>query len=162
MSTNWRHSFRGSKTLSKGGHPSTSQLITAFTALVQNFTYIYLVIDALDESSERERLLDLLIHIVDDNDLKRVQLLIMSRKEIANERALLKVSMDMPLSNPYVDEGVGTYVHSELSTSRKFQYWNEALRSEIEEALVAGATGMYVELFLIIQVFLILLSPCGA
>lgn len=129
----------------QGGQPSTSELVNLLAGVIQNFTQVYLVIDALDESSKREKMLRFLRNVVEDNKLQRIQLLAMSREETDIERALLSLGTDISLSNSYVDEGIRTYIQRFLRTDQKFSRWfNEHpdLEFEIEIALVNGAKGM--------------------
>jgi hypothetical protein len=58
-----------------GGQPSTSQLLDVLAAVVRNFPCIYMVIDALDESSEREKITKLLPKIREDERFARLQIL---------------------------------------------------------------------------------------
>jgi len=127
-----------------GGSPPTRQLTVALGAVLRNYHRVYLVIDALDESLERERILNLLVSILDDYAFEKLQLLVMSRKEVDIERALLGVSVDISLSNPHVDEDIRVYIQNTLCENHKFSRWPEELRGEIETALVKGAKGMYV------------------
>ena len=126
----------------QGGQPSTSELLNVLAAVIQNFTQVYLVIDALDESSEREKLLNFLRKVVEDNKLCRIQLLATSRKELDIEGSFLSVATDLSLSNLYVDEDIRTYILTCLRDNRKFSRWPDDLRMEIETALVTGARGM--------------------
>ena len=126
----------------QGGQPSTSELLNVLAAVIQNFTKVYLVIDALDESAEREKILNFLCKVVEDNKLCRIQLLATSRKELEIERSILGVTTDLSLSNLYVDEDIRTYILSCLRDNRKFSRWPDDVRKEIETALVTGASGM--------------------
>jgi len=130
-----QHLFR------EGGHPSTSRLLQVLESVSQLFSRIYVVIDALDESKDRERLLEVLIKILEAGNLCTVQLLVTSRKELDIERAILPLSTSLSLSNPYVDEDIRTYIKSYLSQNRRFSMWPDDLKTEIEKALVKGAKG---------------------
>ena len=127
-----------------GGSPTVRELRVALGAVLQSYHRVYLVIDALDESLERERILNLLVTILDDHAFQKLQLLTMSRKEVDIERALLDVSVDISLSNPHVDEDIRVYIQNTLRHNHKFSRWPTDLRAEIETALVQGAKGMYV------------------
>jgi Cdc6-like AAA superfamily ATPase len=137
-----------------GGQPTTADLVIALAAALRNFQRVYLVIDALDESLNRQNLLNFLIEIINDNNFEKVQLLAMSRKEIDIERAILEVSSDISLSNSHVDKDIRVYIQNHLREDRKFSRWPEELRAEIEAALVKGAKGMYASTVLHLQVSL--------
>jgi hypothetical protein len=127
-----------------GGSPPTRELIVALCAVLRNYHRVYLVIDALDESLERVRILNLLVSILDDHTFEKLQLLALSRKEVDIERTLLGVSVDISLSNSHMEEDIRVYIQNTLCDNRKFCRWPEQLRGEIEMALVKGAQGMYV------------------
>jgi hypothetical protein len=128
----------------EGGHPSTSRLLQVLGSISQLFSRVYVVIDALDESKDRKRLLALLIEILEGESLDTVQLLVTSRRELDIERAILPLSTILSLSNPYVDEDIRTYIQSCLSQNRRFSKWPDDLKAETEKALVKGAKGMWV------------------
>jgi hypothetical protein len=126
----------------EGTHPSTCRLLDVLAVVIQSFSRVYLVVDALDESSEREKILTMLLRITKDEQLQRIQLLPTSRKELEIERMLSGIATSMSLSNPYVDEDIKSFVNSNLSEDYKFSRWPQSLVLEIETALSAGANGM--------------------
>jgi hypothetical protein len=127
-----------------GGSPPVRELILALGAVLRSYHRVYLVIDALDESLERERILNLLVSVVDDDVFQKLQLLAISRKEVDIERALLSVSVNISLSNPHVDQDIRVYIQNTLRDNHKFSRWPVELRREIETELVKAAKGMYV------------------
>jgi hypothetical protein len=126
----------------EGTQPLTSRLLDVFAIIIQSFSRVYLVVDALDESSERDNILKLLLRFTDDEKFQRVQLLTTSRKELEIERVLSNAATGMSLSNPYVDEDIKGFIGSNLAGDYKFSRWPQTLRLEIESALSAGANGM--------------------
>lgn len=127
---------------SDGGSPQTQELAVALGAVLRNYHRVYLVIDALDESLDRHRILNLLLGILDDQTFDKLQVLATSRKELDIERALLISSVDISMSNSYVDEDIRVYIQHTLRVNHKFCRWPEELQREIETALVKGAKGM--------------------
>ena len=127
-----------------GVEPTTASLVTALSSAVRSFSRVYLVLDALDESSNRPNLLDVLLRVVGDANFKKIRLLALSRKEIDIERAFEHISPNISLQDPRVDEDIQLYVQNQLCEDRKFSRWPKSLRAEIETALVKGAKGMYV------------------
>jgi Cdc6-like AAA superfamily ATPase len=126
----------------QGLQPSTSHLIEILEAVIQPFSRVYVAVDALDESSDREKILDFLLEVIKRPALQKINLLCMSRKERDIEKALSSVTTSVSLSNPYVDEDIRSYVKSRLCQDRKLSTWPAELRAEIEVALVKGAKGM--------------------
>jgi hypothetical protein len=125
-----------------GGQPSTSQLVDVLAAVIQRFPCVYLVIDALDESSEREKLTKLLLKIREDERFERLQILATSRKEVGIERILLKRTTNISLSNSYVDDDIELYIRGCLHGDDKLDRLPQELKEEIMIALVDGAEGM--------------------
>jgi Cdc6-like AAA superfamily ATPase len=127
-----------------GVEPTTASLVTALSIVVRCFNRVYLVLDALDESSNRPNLLHVLLQVAGDADFEKIRLLALSRKETDIERVLERISMNISLQNPRVDEDIRLYIQNQLCEDRKFSHWPKSLRAEIETALVKGAKGMYV------------------
>lgn len=100
----------------EGGQPSTAQLVNAFTAVIQNFTCVYLVVDALGESLERDIILDLFLCIVGDKNLSRIQFLVTSRKEVDIESALSDVRRT-PLCQIDTWKKIYTSTYSEVDSN---------------------------------------------
>jgi hypothetical protein len=116
--------------------------VNVLAAVVLQFPCIYLVIDALDESSEREKITKLLLKIKEDERFERLQILATSRKEVDIERILLKRTTNISLSNSYVDDDIELYIRSCLRSDTKLARLPEELKAEITIALVGGAEGM--------------------
>ena len=124
------------------GYPQVSRLVDVLAAVSENFSRVYIVIDALDKSAKREKLLAVLLQILENKTLGHIQLLVTSRKELDIERALLAVAESLSLSNHYVDEDIRTYIKSRLQDDPKYYRWPNVLKAETETALVKGAKGM--------------------
>jgi Cdc6-like AAA superfamily ATPase len=126
-----------------GGEPGTASLLIALSAVLTGFQQVYLILDALDESTNRPQLLDVLIKLSSDANFAKLRILATSRKEQDIERALRGISTVISLNqNQWVDNDIRFYIQSRLREDRKLSRWPEALRSEIEVALVKGAMGM--------------------
>jgi hypothetical protein len=124
------------------GHLVEGTLLSMLEVAAENFSRVYITIDALDESANLEHLLKLLHKIVRHTKLGNIQLLATSRKELDIESALSPIATGLSLSNPYVDKDITTYVKGRLREDPKFGRWPESLKSETEAALVKGAKGM--------------------
>jgi hypothetical protein len=131
-----------SKIFKKGQQPKTSELFVMLEAAIRPFSRVYITIDALDESTDRENILAMLCRIVQDEAFSRIQLLATSRKELDIESSLLPITTDLSLSNTYVENDIRTYVRSRIREEYKFRCWPKELRMEIESELVKGAKGM--------------------
>lgn len=128
---------------STGEQPSVPVLIQALSAVLCNFRYVYVMLDALDETLEQRNLLRLLHQLAGDS-FEKLGLLVSSRKEIDIERSLTPIFTCISLSNPYVDEDIRIYIQNQLQDHHKLGTWPKSLSDEISAALVKGAKGMYV------------------
>jgi Cdc6-like AAA superfamily ATPase len=124
------------------GNLSRWTLVSMLETVAGYFSHVYITIDALDESADREQILAFLRTVITNPHLKHIHLLATSRKELDIDRALSPISVSLSLSNPYVDEDIRTYVKGRLLESSKFARWPESLKAETETALIKGAKGM--------------------
>jgi hypothetical protein len=131
------------------GHrqPSLHALLGVLPQVMQQFTHVYVVLDALDECTQRPELMDVLETVAGwqpDN----MHLLMTSRKERDIERSLesyIKEKDSICLQRDVVDKDIQRYVQQRLSDDKTLAKWNKdaAVRQEIEDALIRGARGMY-------------------
>ena len=130
------------------GRPSLHALQEVAPQILQHFTHVYIVLDALDECAQRRGLMNML-ETVAGWRLDNVHLLMTSRKERDIESSLesyVKEEDTICLQRDVVDEDIQRYVQQRLSDDKTLAKWNKdvAVRQEIEAALMRGACGMYV------------------
>jgi len=116
--------------------------------VIRQFTHVYIVLDALDECTQRPELMDLLVTIAGWR-LDSVHLLMTSRRERDIEMSLktFVVEDDMIcLQRDVVDEDILRFVQQRLRDDKRLAKWdkNAEVRQEIETALMRGARGMSV------------------
>lgn len=106
-----------------------------------------MIVDAADECSNRETLLDILedIHQL---KLNSVHLLIISRRETDIEDSLnIMSSSQISLGEIDVNSDIHAFIHEQVYSDRsKLSKWPEDFRKEITTRLICGADGMYVRL----------------
>ena len=105
------------------------------------------VLDALDECTQRQELMDVL-ETVAGWQLDNMHLLMTSRKERDIESSVesyVEEEDTVCLQRDVVDRDIQRYVQQRLSDDKKLAKWNKdaAVRQEIEDALMQGARGMY-------------------
>jgi hypothetical protein len=115
---------------------------------MQEFTQVYVVLDALDECTQRSELIDML-ETVAGWQLNNLHLLMTSRRERDIERSLegyVKEENTVCLQRDVVDQDIQRYVQQRLNDDKSLEKWdkNAAVRQEIEAALMYRARGMYV------------------
>ncbi|KAH9220714.1 hypothetical protein DL95DRAFT_519613 [Leptodontidium sp. 2 PMI_412] len=126
-----------------GAQPSIPRLMQVLASIVQKFARVFILVDALDESQNRESLLSYLLWIMHTAELGNIQLLVVSRKEVDIERALLPNFGAISLSNRYVDEDIRTFIFIRLREDPRLCRFPEPLKLDVEAALVKGAQGMF-------------------
>lgn len=126
---------------SNGAEPSTQRLVLALSGTLQKFDTVYLLVDAVDESQDRRKLLRILTTLAGP-DFAKIKLLATSRREHDIEQAFRQVSTDISLSNEWVDEDIRRYIEQILSDKSRFGHWSDALRQDVKAALEDGAKGM--------------------
>jgi hypothetical protein len=128
--------------------PSGHDLLEVTQQAAQEFTQVYVVLDALDECTQRSELMSML-ETVAGWKLNNLHLLMTSRKERDIEWSLksyVKEENTVCLQSDLVDQDIQRYVQQRLHDDKSLVKWNKeaAVRQEIEAALMSGARGMYV------------------
>ncbi|KAH0533900.1 hypothetical protein FGG08_007482, partial [Glutinoglossum americanum] len=111
---------------------------------------IFIVTDALDECPKnkekefREELLELITE-VKDWSTSNIHLLVTSRLEPDIEEALtpLLTARAISIQGSQVESDIKLHISSQLKTDPKLKQWPSEVKTEIEEALTAGANGMF-------------------
>ncbi|KAI4934090.1 hypothetical protein J4E86_011472 [Alternaria arbusti] len=127
--------------------PSLQALLKVTPEAMRQFSHVYVVIDALDESAKRVELMELLETLA-GWQLDMSHLLMTSRKERDIEMSLntfvLKDNM-ICLQRGVVDADILRFVQQKLSDDKRLAKWNKnaEVRQEVETALMRGAQGMF-------------------
>jgi ankyrin repeat protein len=128
--------------------PSPDEQLTILRQLTERFTEVYVVLDALDECSQRSELMDILT-TMGAWRLRNSHIIVTSRRERDIESTLQKISSQrnhISLESEVVDEDIRQYIRHRLSNDQTLNKWGKdpALRQEIEAILTHGSQGMYV------------------
>jgi hypothetical protein len=128
--------------------PSSHALLQVIKEAAQEFTHVYVVLDALDECTQRSELMDML-EAVAGWQLDNLHLLMTSRKERDIECSLeeyIREEDAVCLQRDIVDQDIQRYVQQRLRVDKGLAKLNKdaAVRQEIEAALMGGARGMQV------------------
>ncbi|CAI6339356.1 unnamed protein product [Periconia digitata] len=122
-------------------------LLEVLHKIIQEFPRIYIVLDALDECSDRVELLGVLDDI-STWQLKNLHILLTSRRERDIE-AVLNTFVDQQnivcLQSELVDKDIERYVQQRLLDDTQLVKWAKdvTLRHEIELTIMRGAQGMF-------------------
>ena len=125
--------------------PSTESLQSTLFTILSGFRHAYLIVDALDECTERRELLDWIEEIT----LRRngnVHLLVTSRQERDIEISLQSLGPSrICLEKESVGQDIATYLDWTLRDDQQWKSWNRnaRIRDKVRTALLQGAQGMY-------------------
>ncbi|KAI7519891.1 hypothetical protein KC331_g20486, partial [Hortaea werneckii] len=127
---------------------SEQQLLDALRDTVETLPMPFMVLDALDECNNRERLFEILEEMQSwgNNSLR---MLVTSRTEAVDVEDALE-DLVLPesrtcLESHLVDEDIRTYVHERLTKDKSFRRWQRdpEIQKEIEQTLGKQACGMF-------------------
>ena len=122
--------------------PDSGDLTTTLQCIVQEFRHAYIVVDALDECTERESLLELIEEIVDWKS-STLHILVTSRKEREIEDSLIpRCWHTMALQDSVIAGDIEIHVCEKLQNDPKLKKWSAKVQAEIKEKLTQGACGM--------------------
>ncbi|KAI9776989.1 MAG: hypothetical protein M1839_009133 [Geoglossum umbratile] len=123
--------------------PDKKSLLSVMLTVLRSSCRTYLIIDALDECSQREELLKVL------SDIRRqcseeVNVLLTSRKEHDIELVLDGLATSsIGIQQTAVDADIRIHVKNYLVEDAMLKRWPSAVKEEVEDALVKGAHGMF-------------------
>lgn len=110
--------------------------------MLKSFNTTYILLDALDECTDREDLLEFVEALVGWN-IDNLHVLTTSRKE--NDITMFLeplVTCQLCIQSALVDADIRVYILDRLSNDLKLRKWPVDVRKEIEDALMTGANGM--------------------
>jgi hypothetical protein len=113
--------------------------------MLGEFEETFIILDALDECKEREKLL-LLLEKLNSWGTEKLHVLVTSRRERDIEETLESlVTSEICLQSAVVDVDIHTHISERLQNDSKLRKWPANVEGEIERTLMDGAQGMYVE-----------------
>ena len=131
----------------KGGRqPAFEVLLETLRRMMESLGDIYVVIDALDECTEREQLLTDLEEMASWKDVG-LHMLATSRRETDIEESLNLLSDErnrISIQSALINADIRTYTYDRLQNDRKLRRWlkHPEVQLEIENTLVEKAAGM--------------------
>jgi Cdc6-like AAA superfamily ATPase len=127
-----------------GQQPSQTALLNLLVQAVEESSRTFIMVDALDECTDKEDAFDIIIQLFERLPGK-VNLLVTSRHETFIEDSLSDIDTHrwekVPLRNAAADEDISTFVKSRMEKDRKLRKWR-TLSDFIVETLISQAGGM--------------------
>lgn len=126
--------------------PDVQRLGTVLKDIIERSGKTYIIIDALDECSNRHELIDILEEI-QSWELPQLHMLLTSRRLVDIEEMLdplTNAEQRICIQSTLVDVDIRTYVHETLHKDRRFRRWRDKphVQGEIEKELMNKADGM--------------------
>ena len=128
-----------------GAQPSGEYLLTALELLLVQFENVYVILDSLDECTERQHVLAWLQRILRWEAFEhKIHILVASRDELGIRQSLeLLDVVQVCMQGKSVDDDVRSYIDRTLQTDRHMQRWNDTTKEEIREHVFEISKGMY-------------------
>ena len=103
----------------------------------------YIILDALDECTDRENLLTFIRNLV-ASKLSGLRILATSRREKDIEEQLRPIAdHNINIQSAIVDEDIRVYIRNRLATDTKLKKWPLSVQDEIITVMMEKAGGMY-------------------
>lgn len=123
--------------------PSTERLLVTLKELIGGFQHTFIILDALDECTSGEELLDL-INEITQWKMGKLHILATSRKEKYIEEVLEPlVTSQVCIHGKLIHADIRSHIQERLLNDRKLRKLPAKLKEEIEVTLMGGAHGMY-------------------
>jgi hypothetical protein len=123
-------------------HLDSDGLIILLRLIIQEFHHAYVIVDALDECTERNAVLEVIQKIVDWQS-KTLHILMTSRKEREIEDLLIAQCWQaVAIEESVVASDIEVHVRERLQNDVKLKKWPAKVQTEIEAKLTKGACGM--------------------
>lgn len=120
----------------------TESLTKVLYILLKNSYRTYIMMDALDECSERKELFEILDHLIQMPSVN-MKLFVTSRREREITEHLCNIiGVIMALEGEGVDADISLHIKKSLDNDKYLQKWKAQIKQEIYEALNRGAHGM--------------------
>jgi hypothetical protein len=129
--------LHGRCTSSRGASPD--ELLRAVATSLTAFPKTFIIVDAMDECSDRRLLLQ---HLKALSELPNVHLAAFSRKETDIESALQDVAHEIRLTAAAVDNDIAMYVKHRMETSEDMVFWAPEDKERAQKHLTSKADGM--------------------
>lgn len=124
--------------------PSLLELSIILHDSMEEFDHVYIILDALDECDEREKLLSIIKRLLYSKTGK-THMLVTSRSDVNLEECLAPmITARILIESGLIEQDIRSYIQGQLHDNTKLRRWPPKVQERIESALMAGAKGMYV------------------
>ncbi len=122
--------------------PSFTELSDILHDSIGGFDHFYVILDALDECVERQKVLSLVKQFVKSRTGK-VHVLVTSRYEVDIEEQLLPIITEqIQIESHLIEPDIRSHIQQQLQTNPRLKKWPQKVKERMESALVTGSQGM--------------------
>lgn len=122
--------------------PSLLELSSVLYEGMDEFDHVYVVLDALDECDEREKLLSIIKRLL-YSKAGKIHVLVTSRSDADLEEHLNPIiTAHVLIENSLIEPDIRSYIQEQLHDNPKLRRWPQKVQERIEAALMTGAQGM--------------------
>lgn len=122
--------------------PSLLELSTILFDSMEELDHVYIILDALDECDEQEKLLPIIKRLLYSKTGK-MHVLVTSRSDADLEEHLTPmITAHILIENSLIEPDIRSYIQEQLHDNPKLRRWPQKVQERIEAALMTGAQGM--------------------
>jgi hypothetical protein len=119
--------------------PTTDDIVLTLQDMLGDFRQSFIILDALDECTEREELLGLIVNW----KLEKLHILVTSRRENDIEDTLTPlITGQICIQSALINADIHVHIRERLQNDRKLRKLPKDMQIEIEKTLMDGANGM--------------------
>jgi hypothetical protein len=123
--------------------PNEDALQSMFRRAVTSPAQKYIILDALDECTDRENVSTFVSKLIDFKS-QDLHVLATSRREKDIEEELISAAnLNINIQSAVVDADIRIYIRDRIATDKKLKKWPDSVQDEIMTILMEKAGGMY-------------------
>ncbi|KIJ94633.1 hypothetical protein K443DRAFT_641295, partial [Laccaria amethystina LaAM-08-1] len=127
----------------EGREPSNEELQLILRYILDGFSAAYIVIDALDECTDRQKTLEWVEELVIQNVGKRLHIVVTSRPEQDIEKVFRKLDqLSVDVGGATANQDIMRYLEEQMR--KQFQKYDKKIRDKIKDDLSARAEGSFI------------------
>ena len=121
----------------------TKSLTTVLRHVIAGFHHVYVILDALDECAERDKLL-YFIEDITNWKLGKLHIIATSRPDpVIRDCFEPRASNMINLQGDFLDADIQAYIRGSIGCDVQLCKWPKEIRGEMVTILMEGANGMY-------------------
>ncbi len=124
--------------------PTEETIHSLLQEVMKSIKSKYIILDALDECTDREDLLTFICDLT-DSEVNGLRVMATSRRERDIEEQLREAAdYNINIQSAVVDEDIRIYIRDRLATDNKLKKLPQSIHEEIISVMMKKANGMYV------------------